>query len=189
MKLPTLIFLVLFVGVAFYLWQESGDDDSDDSGDGDGGTVGDASNGLGEGGAMQYTGTIVQKEEGDNLTAYPDADGYSIGYGHHSSDVTAGETETQAQADADFQSDIASAVAFVNNHVHITLTQDQFNGLVDFVYNVGTGTALKGTVFALVNAGDFDGVASKLEEYVYSGGQKLASLLPRRIAEAAGFEE
>ena len=86
-------------------------------------------------------------------------------------------------------SDLATAVNFVNTHVHVSLTQDQFNGLVDFVYNVGTGTALKGTVFTLVNSGDFEAVASKLEEYVYSGGQKLASLLPRRIAEAAGFEE
>ena len=79
MKLSGVIVLVLILGLAVYLWESSGDDDDsddDDSGSLDDTTTMDGTSGsIGDGG-MKYTGTLVQTEEGDNLTAYPDAGGF-----------------------------------------------------------------------------------------------------------------
>ena len=40
------------------------------------------------------------------MVAYPDANGYSIGWGHHGSDVTKGMKINQATADSYFEKDI-----------------------------------------------------------------------------------
>jgi lysozyme len=138
-------------------------------------------------GATTYTGNLVQTEEGLSLTAYPDAGGYSIGYGHHDASVYAGETITVDQANQLLQQDIAKVVDAINQYVTVPLTQDQFNGLVDFIYNVGLGNFLNGTVLSKINSGDFAAAAATIEQYVKSGGQVLASLIPRRITDALGF--
>jgi lysozyme len=137
---------------------------------------------------MRYTGNLIQSQEGESLKAYPDAGGFSIGFGHHAADVTEGETITDAQAQAYLHDDVKVAEAFVNEHITVPLTQGQFNSLVDFVFNVGTATVLRGTVLQLVNQSNFEGAAAKLREYVYSMGKKMPSLERRRIAESAAFE-
>ena len=49
---------------------------------------------------------FIKQYEKCHLKAYPDANGYSIGYGHHGPDVYEGMTITQEQADEYFKKDI-----------------------------------------------------------------------------------
>lgn len=85
---------------------------------------------------------FIKKNEGCVLTAYWDVNAYSIGYGHHGSDVYSGMTITQAQADAYFESDIVrfeNAVNTMADENGVTLNQYQFDALTDFTYNEGAG--------------------------------------------------
>jgi len=82
---------------------------------------------------------LTQSFEGCRLKAYLDSVGVpTIGYGH-THGVTMGMTCTQEQADAWLQEDTQGAVQAVNNLVTVPLTQQQFDALVDFTFNLGAG--------------------------------------------------
>ena len=71
---------------------------------------------------------------------------YSIGYGHQirpneSNLLTA--VLTEAQATAMLIKDLKSYEAAVNNNAKIPLNQNQFDAMVSFAYNAGTGAAAK----------------------------------------------
>lgn len=83
---------------------------------------------------------LTEQFEGCRLTAYQDQVGvWTIGYGHTGADVTAGLTITGAQAQALLSQDVSSAAACVNNVVAVRLTQEEFDAMVDFVFNLGPG--------------------------------------------------
>lgn len=65
------------------------------------------------------------------------------------------------------------------------LTQNQFNALVSFAYNLGS-TALKGsTLLKKVNANPNDsGIVSEFLKWVYANGKKMPGLVTRRSKEA-----
>ena len=112
----------------------------------------------------------------------------SIGYGHTGPDVYIGQTITQGEADALLFKDIAGAAAFVNAEVKIVLTQDEFDALVDFVFNAGTGNFGRSTLLADLNAGKFAEAAQQFDLWDRSAGKVLAGLLRRRQSETQLFE-
>ncbi len=127
--------------------------------------------------------------EGCKLTAYWDVSGWSIGYGYHGPDVTAGMVWTQEQADAHLISSVIAAGVAVNDQVRTTLTQGQYDALVDFVYNEGSGNLRSSSLLRLLNIGDHDGAYRALyyvdsagdpHGWIYSGGTINAALIARR---------
>jgi lysozyme len=56
--------------------------------------------------------------------------------------VHGGLTITQDQADQLLQSDIAASVPCVNRSVTAAINQNQFDALVDFVFNLGCAALL-----------------------------------------------
>ena len=85
---------------------------------------------------------LIKKFEGCRLTAYWDVNGYSIGYGHHASDITKGMKITQAVADEFLKKDVEKFEKSVNN-LKYDFNQNQFDALVDFAYNCGAGNLLR----------------------------------------------
>lgn len=138
---------------------------------------------------MDYTGaTLTEAFEGCSLIAYPDVKGvWTIGYGH-TGGVTPNQTCTQEEADAWLQIDIQSAVRAVQTLVKVPLTQDEFNALVDFVFNAGTGNFAASTMLARLNLGDYAGAAAQFERWDLAGGAVIRGLLNRRIAEEKEFD-
>jgi lysozyme len=138
---------------------------------------------------MDYTGAALTKQfEGCSLTAYPDVKGvWTIGYGH-TNGVSEGMTCTQEQADAWLQEDIQWAVRAVQTLVKVPLTQDEFNALCDFVFNVGSGNFAASTMLARLNLGDYAGAAAQFERWDLAGGNVVRGLLSRRIAEEKEFQ-
>lgn len=127
--------------------------------------------------------------EGCKLTAYWDVDGWSIGYGYHGPDVTAGMVWTQEQADAHLMSRVFAAGVAVNDLVKVTLTQGQYDALVDFTYNEGSGNLQSSSLLRMLNAGNLDGARQALyyvdaggdpQGWIYSGGKINAGLIARR---------
>jgi len=132
---------------------------------------------------------LTAQFEGLQLTAYQDPVGvWTIGYGHTGPDVVPGLTITQEQASDLLLQDVSGAVAAVNRLVTIPLTQNQFDALVDFTFNVGQGNLASSTLLRELNAGNTAGAAAQFLVWVYAKGVELPGLVTRRQAEAALFQ-
>lgn len=140
---------------------------------------------------MQYSKSGVQLTEGFEgckLTAYQDQVGkWTIGYGH-TQNVFAGQTCTQEQADVWLQEDMEWAVRVVNALVTVPLSQGEFDALVDFTFNLGSGSLQHSTLLRLVNTQQFEAAANEFEKWDHAGGVAVAGLLRRRLGEKAEFQ-
>jgi lysozyme len=131
---------------------------------------------------------ITKQFEGLRLSAYADQVGvWTIGYGHTGLGVYAGLTITQDQADAFLGSDVAGAVACVNRLLTSDINQNQFDALVDFVFNLGCANLASSTLLRFVNSGDFADAAAQFQRWDHAGGVVVPGLLQRRQAEATLF--
>lgn len=131
---------------------------------------------------------LIQSFEKLDLCAYPDQGGvYTIGWGHTGPDVKPGDICTVAQADAWFVEDTQTAVDAVNRTVTIPLSQNQFDALVAFTFNVGQGSEAHSTLLRLVNASNFAGAANEFPKWDHVNGVVSAGLTRRRAAEQALF--
>lgn len=103
----------------------------------------------------------IRGYEGCVLTIYKDQAGLdTIGVGHLITEHNVPELMalfragiTQTQADALLALDLAPAEAAVNSLVKVALTQDQFDSMVSFTFNVGGDNLRISSVLRAVNAG------------------------------------
>lgn len=131
---------------------------------------------------------LIKSFEGLRLTAYRDPGGVlTIGYGHTGPDVYAGQTITAARADQLLRVDVAEAEATVHRIVTAHLSQNEFDALVSFIFNIGSSAFAASTMLRMINAGDFAGAAKQFDRWVYAGDTRLAGLVTRRNAEEALF--
>ena len=134
---------------------------------------------------------LTESFEGLRLTAYPDPGTggapWTIGYGHTGPDVHPGLTITQEQAEELLMQDTQKAAAAVNAKVTGDITQEEFDALVDFVFNVGAGNFAASTLLKKVNSGDIHGAAAEFEKWDMAAGKHMAGLLRRRHAESEEF--
>lgn len=122
------------------------------------------------------------------LVAYLDEHGYwTIGYGHKGADVHQGLVWTLDQAERQFDIDASSAVSDVNHSLSIArqLTQNQFDALTSFTFNLGGPAEAHSTLIKLVNAGDDAAAADEFLKWDHVGKKVSAGLDVRRHAERA----
>lgn len=130
---------------------------------------------------------LIKRFEGLRLEAYLDSvDIPTIGYGH-TRGIKLGQTITQEQADAFLEEDIHEFELAIQRLVHVNLTQNQFDALVSFTFNLGIGSLKQSTLLKKLNAGDITGAANEFNRWVYAGGKKLTGLVKRRSAERLMF--
>lgn len=80
----------------------------------------------------------ITQREGSKLSAYRDSRGIAtIGVGHTGPEVHMGLTWTQDEVLRALANDVKWAVNAVNNYVTVPLTQNQFDALVSFTFNIG----------------------------------------------------
>lgn len=89
---------------------------------------------------------FIKSIEKCKLTAYADANGYSIGYGHHTKEIYEGMTITQRQADEYLRQDIAYFEKAAERLLkalpyEYEFSQGFIDGFISFIYNVGEGGA------------------------------------------------
>jgi GH24 family phage-related lysozyme (muramidase) len=120
----------------------------------------------------------------------------TIGYGHlvHLGPITAadrsgpfGKGITQQQGLDLLRSDVKRMVDAVRQRTTVPLTQNQFDALVSFTFNVGAGAFGGSTLLKRLNAGDYAGAAGEFAKWTKSGGKVFAGLVRRRTEEAALF--
>lgn len=115
--------------------------------------------------------------------------GATIGYGHL---ITSGESFTNGISETTATellcADIEVAENAVRNTITMQLTQNQYDALVIFAYNIGTKNFVTSTVVRYLNNPNFHSplypnLESAWKAWNKSGGQKNAGLVNRRDAE------
>lgn len=81
--------------------------------------------------------------------------------------------------------DIRLAELAVSRLITVPLSQSQFDALVDFVYNLGSGALQASTLRARLNRGQYSEVPAQLRRWVHGGGRVLPGLVIRREAEVS----
>lgn len=130
---------------------------------------------------------LIKKYEGCRLTAYkPVATEkyWTIGYGHYGPDVAAGAVISQMQADLYLMLDLEKFEKKVSKYSKYNWTQNEFDALVSFAYNIGS-------IDQLTDNGKRtkQQIAAKIPAYNKAGGKVLAGLTKRRKEEQALFTE
>ncbi|HCJ29398.1 MAG TPA: muraminidase [Pseudomonas sp.] len=135
---------------------------------------------------------LIKSFEGLSLTAYPDpgtgADPWTIGYGH-TKGVKQGMKITENWAEELLRDDLAEFEAAVNGMVKVRLCQHQFDALVSLTFNIGASAFSDSTLLRLLNSGMYDDAALQFQRWNRAGGNVLAGLTRRRMAERKLFED
>lgn len=122
--------------------------------------------------------------EGCKLTAYKcPAEVWTIGVGH-TKGVKQGQKITEAQAISLLKGDLLPCEKYVND-LGVCKTQGQFDALVDFCFNLGTGALGRSTLLKFIRQGKAEQyIRGEFAKWVKSGGKTLAGLVKRRAWEA-----
>ena len=132
---------------------------------------------------------FIKQWEGFAAQPYIDAVGIeTIGYGHV---IRQGENFPQGLYEEEATQllirDLERFETHVLRNVEVPISQSQFDALVSFCYNVGTGNFDKSTLKRKLNDYDYDGAADEFQRWNRAGGKVLTGLHRRRHAEAEMF--
>lgn len=138
---------------------------------------------------------LIKGFEGCRLTAYPDpgtgGKPWTIGYGWtfpvDGKPIKPGMTIDQATADRLLKTGLVSYENDVLKLVKVKLSQNQFDALVSFAYNVGSRALSTSTLLKKLNAGDIKGAADEFLRWNKSGKEVLPGLTKRRKVERDVF--
>lgn len=127
---------------------------------------------------------VIKKYEGLSLTTYRCPAGlFTIGYGHTGKDVLPGMTINIETADAYLKADVKKFEEVIEQLVRVPITQNQFDALICFVYNVGPGNFQKSTLLKKINQKDIADAADEFPKWNKSKGKVLPGLAKRREEE------
>ena len=134
---------------------------------------------------------LLKNLEGFRSRPYTDSGGRpTVGYGHL---IVAGDGCTTTdiigpvKAIELLNNDVQFAVDAVNRLVTSSISQNQFDALVIFTYNVGVSAFEHSTLLKILNSGDAVGAANQLLRWDMADGQHLIGLRNRRISERTLF--
>ncbi|HAW5515053.1 TPA: lysozyme [Escherichia coli] len=138
---------------------------------------------------------LIKGFEGCRLTAYPDPGTggapWTIGYGWtypiDGKPIKPRMKIDQATADRLLKTGLVSYENDVLKLVKVKLTQNQFDALVSFAYNVGSRALSTSTLLKKLNAGDIKGAADEFLRWNKAGGKEMPGLTKRRKAERDVF--
>ena len=83
--------------------------------------------------------------------------------------------------------DLQNVEKSVGRLIRVALTQNQFDALVSFTYNLGSGRLQSSTLRSKINRADYEGAADEFPKWVKAGGKRLSGLVKRRFVERKLF--
>jgi RHS repeat-associated protein len=131
---------------------------------------------------------FIKSWEKFSADIYPDEGGRpTIGYGHL---IMKGETITGPITEQEaldlLDQDIAQRANGVQL-IEVPLSQNEYDALVSFAFNIGRPQFSRATLLKRVNEGDYDAVPNELAKYVMVGKTRSRGLERRRAAEIKIF--
>ena len=131
---------------------------------------------------------LIKQFEGFSALVYMDVAGVAtIGYGHAIKNGEVFSNITQMQAEDLLAKDCGQAVKAVSRLIAASLSQNQFDALVSFTFNLGGGALQRSSLRRKLNRGEYSEVPCELMRWVYAGGMRVRGLMRRRAAEATLF--
>ena len=131
---------------------------------------------------------LIKKFEGCELEAYQCSAGvWTIGYGH-TKGVTPNDSISQEEAEQMLVDELHEYESYVNEYVTVALSQNQFDALVSWVYNLGPANLKASTMLKVLNSGEYEDVPAQIKRWNKAGGKVLEGLIRRREAEACLFQ-
>lgn len=136
---------------------------------------------------------MIKYFEGCKLKAYkalPSEYFYTIGYGHNGADVKKNQLITKGQAERLLDQDVQRFEILLNKLMlrdNVKLSQPQYDALIDFCFNLGTGALEASTLWRLIREGDYESAANQFPRWCKAGGKELKQLKTRREAERTLF--
>ncbi len=131
---------------------------------------------------------LICRFEGFSPVIYICPAGYpTIGYGHLITEANKEQFLDGVDEDEALEllrSDVGKAERAVLRLIAVPLTQGQFDALVSFTFNLGSGALQRSTLRRKVNREEHADVPAELMKWVWAGGRKLNGLVKRRAAEA-----
>lgn len=116
----------------------------------------------------------------------------TIGWGH-TRNVQMGDTCTEEEAQRWLEIDLFGSETSVGHLIRVPLTQNQFDALVSFTFNLGPGALGESTLRARLNQGRYDDAAAEFPRWnkgrVNGDLVVLDGLVKRRAMEKALFLE
>lgn len=113
----------------------------------------------------------------------------TIGYGSYGPHVKEGQKITEGQALILLNRDMATAVKAVDAVAHPSLTQAQFDAVVDLVFNAGAGVIAPNTgTGQALRAGDVKTLRAKLALFINQNGKPVLGLRRRVAGRLALFD-
>lgn len=137
---------------------------------------------------QEFEGCAKRRPDG-TFEAYPDpgsgGDPWTIGWGSTGPDIKKGTVWTQKQCDDRFNAHLDEFGVKVAKVLGSARTsQNQFDAMVSFAYNVGVGNLSASTLLKKHKAGDYKGAAAEFGRWNKAAGKVMAGLTRRRAAEA-----
>ena len=130
---------------------------------------------------------LIISSESFRSKAYQDSGGvWTIGFGT-TDGVKEGDTITVEDAFSRLIDHIEMVERELYRLIDTHITQGEFDAMVSFVYNIGTGAFAKSTILKKINESNFGEAAKEFNRWVYDNGKKLKGLIARRKKEEALF--
>lgn len=128
---------------------------------------------------------VLKLREGSRNKAYKDVKGiWTIGVGHTGPEVQEGLVWTDQQILDVLKQDVKVAEQGVTDNVRVALSQNQFDALVSFIFNVGVTAFRRSTMLKYINIGEFGLAAQQFDRWVIP-----IEVTSRRMSEKAQFQE
>lgn len=128
---------------------------------------------------------LIKRFEGCKLIAYQDVKGiWTIGYGF-TKGVKPGDSMSQEACEARLLSEVRSYEAAVLQACIVAPSQNQFDALVCFAWNIGIAGMTTSSVIKYHNKKDIINAAKSFSLWNLAGGKVIQGLVNRRAAEAA----
>jgi lysozyme len=126
---------------------------------------------------------LVKLFEGCKLEAYQDSVGiWTIGYGH-TKGIKKGDKITQEQATKFLHKDLDIHSDPINKLVKVNLSQNQYDALASFIFNLGGRNFSTSTLLKKLNQEDYQATANEFPRWNKAGGKVLRGLTRRRECE------
>ena len=128
---------------------------------------------------------FIQSEEGTEYEAYLDSVHVPTICTGSTRNVFLGQHATLKECEERLVQDTTYAGKAVQRYVKVKLTQQQYDTLVSFVFNVGPGAFAKSTMLKRINEGQCYAAGAEFKRWNKAGGKVLKGLTNRRAREAA----
>jgi len=117
---------------------------------------------------------------------------WTVGVGHLIGDGTSlpdswNRKFSIGEIDALLANDVKKFELGVDRYINVQLTQNQFDALVSFAFNLGIGTLQRSTIRAKLNRGNVASALASWAKYNKAGGKVLKGLDLRRQTEIILF--